>query len=149
LSRYPIPPANAVAVEIEVPFHDVDALRVVWHGHYCKYLEIARTALLRACRLDAPDMMALGYWFMVAETRLRHLYALRYGERVRVVAWPVEVENRITIQSDLTNLTCGRRCAQATTVLVTTTREGELCMATPLPIVDRLGVALPPSRGSP
>ena len=25
-----------------MPFHDVDALHVVWHGHYYKYLELAR-----------------------------------------------------------------------------------------------------------
>ena len=33
-------------VEIEIPFHDVDVLGVAWHGHYVKYLEIARCALL-------------------------------------------------------------------------------------------------------
>ena len=31
---------------IEVPFHDVDVMRVAWHGHYVKYFEIARCALL-------------------------------------------------------------------------------------------------------
>ena len=38
-------------VELEVPFHHVDALGVVWHGHYLEYLEPARTALLRGCWL--------------------------------------------------------------------------------------------------
>ncbi|HET9598473.1 MAG TPA: thioesterase family protein [Anaeromyxobacteraceae bacterium] len=147
--RYPTPPSTAVSVEIEVPFHDVDALNVVWHGHYCKYLEIARTALLRARRLDAADLIAFGYRFMVAETRLRHLLALRYGDRVRVTAWPVEIENRITIQYDLTDVASGRRCAQGTTVLVTTTGEGELCMWTPRPILDRMAGALPATGGSP
>ena len=39
---------HETSVEIEVPFHDVDALRIVWHGHYYKYLELARTQLLRS-----------------------------------------------------------------------------------------------------
>ena len=30
---------------IRVPFHDVDLMEVVWHGHYAKYFEIARCAL--------------------------------------------------------------------------------------------------------
>jgi acyl-CoA thioester hydrolase len=141
LSRYPTPPRSSISVELEVPFHDVDVLNVVWHGHYCKYLEIARTALLRARRLDAADMIAFGYQFMVAETRLRHLYALRYADRFRVTAWFVEMENRITIQYDLANITSERRCAQATTVLVTTTRQGELCVETPAPILLRLRAA--------
>ena len=33
-------------VMIEVPFHDVDTMNVVWHGHYLKYFEIARCKLL-------------------------------------------------------------------------------------------------------
>lgn len=27
-------------VLIEVPFHDVDVMKVAWHGHYVKYFEI-------------------------------------------------------------------------------------------------------------
>jgi len=26
-------------VIIEIPFHDVDTMNVVWHGHYLKYFE--------------------------------------------------------------------------------------------------------------
>ena len=33
------------SVEFEVPFHDVDWARIVWHGHDCKYLELARRAV--------------------------------------------------------------------------------------------------------
>ncbi|MGH8486657.1 MAG: acyl-CoA thioesterase, partial [Pseudomonas sp.] len=35
-----------VDTEILVPFFDVDSMLVVWHGHYVKYLEVARCALL-------------------------------------------------------------------------------------------------------
>ena len=38
------------SVELEVPLHDVDVLGIVWHGHYYKYLEAARTALLQIGR---------------------------------------------------------------------------------------------------
>ena len=65
-------PSHAVSVELDVPFHDVDGLRVVWHGHYLKYLEIARCALLRAHRLDVPDMIELGYQFMVGGQWVAH-----------------------------------------------------------------------------
>ncbi|WP_343034423.1 hypothetical protein [Candidatus Methylobacter favarea] len=34
------------AVDIEIPFHDIDMMEVVWHGHYAKYFESARCALL-------------------------------------------------------------------------------------------------------
>jgi acyl-CoA thioester hydrolase len=145
MSRYLTPPPSAVAVEVEIPFHDVDVLQVAWHGHYCKYLELGRTALLRKLRLDAPDLQQLGYRFMVAETHLRHVFALRYADRCRVSSWVTEIENRIRIEYDLHNETHGRRAAQGTTILVTTLADGSLCYETPLPIVERLQAALTPA----
>ncbi len=29
-------------VTFDIPFHDVDLMGIVWHGHYAKYLEVAR-----------------------------------------------------------------------------------------------------------
>ncbi len=138
MSRHPGPPPSAVTIELEVPFHHVDVLEVVWHGHYPGYLEVARTALLRSRRLDAPEMRDLGYRFFVAESHIRHVAPLRYGDRLRVAAWFRDVENRLDIAYDLFNVTQERRCASASTVLVTTTHEGTLCLATPDPILDRL-----------
>ncbi len=138
MSRHPSPPASAVAVELEVPFHHVDILEVVWHGHYPEYLEVARTALLRSRRLDAPEMRELGYRFYVSESHIRHVAPLRYGDRLRVSAWFRDVENRLDIAYDLENVTRGHRCAQASTILVTTTHAGTLCLATPEPILERL-----------
>ncbi len=138
MTRHRAPPASAVSVELEVPFHDVDVLEVVWHGHYPKYLEAARTALLRSRRLDAPDMRVLGYRFLVAESHTRHVGPMRYGDRIRVTAWFRDVENRLDIAYEVENVTRAHRCAQATTLLVTTTREGTLCLATPEPVLERL-----------
>lgn len=132
------PADHAVSVELEVPFHDVDGLHVVWHGHYLKYLEIARCALLRAFRLDVPDMLELDYRFMVGESWLRHTHALTYGDRFRVSAWFTETEHRVGIEYEVTNLASGRRCAKARTVLITTDARGQLCLATPEPIRARL-----------
>ncbi len=136
--RHRAPPASAVSIELEIPFHDVDLLQVVWHGHYHKYLELARTALLRARGLDAADLVALGYRFYVVESHVRHVFPMRYAERLRVTAWLCEVENRIGIAYELTNLTHGRRCAWASTVLVTTNADGVLCLETPPSLLDRL-----------
>ncbi len=145
MSRRLKPTSGAVAIELEVPFHDVDGLRVVWHGHYCKYLEIARTALFRARRLDARDLAALGYLFLVAETHLRHVRPLRYADRARVTSWFVETDNRIRVAYEVRNLASEQLCAEGSTVLVTVTEAGELCLATPPTILERL---LAPGPGS-
>ncbi len=48
-----------VTVEHTVPFHDVDPLFVVWHGHYFKYFEYGREALMRAHGLDVPRVVPI------------------------------------------------------------------------------------------
>ena len=34
-------------VTLKVPFYDLDPMQIVWHGHYLKYFDIARSELLR------------------------------------------------------------------------------------------------------
>jgi acyl-CoA thioester hydrolase len=90
-------PEDAVSVELEVPFHDLDPLFVAWHGWYYKYFEIARTALFRAHKIDAVDMIPLNLGFYVVGTRARHIKPLRYSDRFRVAAWFTEHESRVGV----------------------------------------------------
>lgn len=129
---------GAISVELQVPFHDVDPLHVVWHGHYYKYLEVARTELMRAHQLDVADMIALGHRFYVIETHCRYVSPLRYGDRFVVEAWYGDVNNRVLVSYEITNLTLRRRAARARTVLVTTDADGRLLLETPDAIRRRL-----------
>ena len=137
-SRLPPPPPSATAVELEIPFHHVDVLGIAWHGHYPKYLDLARTALLRARRLDAEDLRTLGFRFVVSESFLHHASPLRYADRVRVTAWLGEVESRIDILYQLHDLTSGALAAEGWTSFVTIRADGTLCLETPPEIVGRL-----------
>jgi acyl-CoA thioester hydrolase len=116
----------------------VDVLGVAWHGHYPKYLDLARTALLRARHLDAEDLRALGFRLMVSESFLHHGSPLRYADRARVSAWLGDVENRIDIAYQIRNLTTGALAAEGWSAFVTTTADGSLCLETPPAIVERL-----------
>ena len=127
-------------VELEVPFHDVDLLRVVWHGHYYKYFEVARTKLLRSLGLDAGEVIGKRYLLMLSESSCRHLNPLKYGDRFEVAAWLQDVENRICIDFEIENLSSGQRCARGRTVLVSLDLEGRLLMKTPRAILDRIRV---------
>lgn len=132
------PAAHAVSIELEVPFHDVDGLRIVWHGHYLKYMELARTALMRSRGLDVRDVLELGYGLLVVETRIRHSFPLYYADKFRVTCWCVDIDNRVHVAYEIHNLTHGRRSARASTKMVTTDPQGNLLYETPHPIVDRL-----------
>ncbi len=128
----------SVSIELTVPFHDVDILHVVWHGHYYKYLELARTELMRTHRLDVPDLMELGFHFLIVESQCRYMRPLRYGERVRVSARFGDVDHRIVVVYDVHSVTHQRRAARARTVLVTTKPDGELILETPDAIRSRI-----------
>jgi len=137
-SRLPPPPPDAVAVELQIPFCDVDPLEVAWYGHYPRYVDQARTALLRSRRLDNDDCRALGVFFMVSESFLHHASALRYGDRVRVSAWFVEVENRLKVAFQLRNLGSGAIAAEGWLALVTVRVGGGLCLETPAEVLERV-----------
>lgn len=132
------PRLHETAVCFEVPFHDVDALGIVWHGHYFKYLELARTALMRARGLDARDLLALGVGMMVIDSRCRHSAPLRYGERARATAWFRDVTHRICIEYEVRKLACETRVARARTVLASVTPAGELLFRTPDAVLARI-----------
>lgn len=121
----------AVDVELEVAFHDVDSLRVVWHGHYLKFVEIGRTALMRSRGLDVAQLEALGHRSVVIETHCRHTFPLRYGERFRVSSWLEEIEHRVRVGFEIHNLTRDRRSAIGHTILASLDADGALLLATP------------------
>ncbi|NMG03843.1 acyl-CoA thioesterase [Azoarcus taiwanensis] len=84
-------------VLVVVPFHDVDVMGVTWHGHYIKYFEAARAALLRSIDYDYPQMQESGYLWPVVECQLKYVGPARYGQTLRVSAELLEHENRLKI----------------------------------------------------
>lgn len=129
---------DATSIEHEVPFHDVDITRRVWHGHYYKYLELGRTALFRRHGLDDEELVPKRFGLYVIETRCRYAFPLRYRDRMRVSAWFRETKRRLSVAYEIENLSHGRRCARGLTVLAIVDAEGSLLMETPREIVERI-----------
>ena len=106
------------SIEVEVPFHDVDAMNVAWHGHYVKYFEIARCALLRLFDYDYPEMKASGYLWPVVECHLKYVRPALYNQQLRVEATLLEYENRIKIGYEIFDVKSGERLTKGHTVQV-------------------------------
>ncbi|WP_425495854.1 acyl-CoA thioesterase [Paraburkholderia bonniea] len=103
---------------IEVPFHDVDAMNVCWHGHYLKYFEIGRVALLRAFDYDYQAMQASGYLWPVVDVQLKYLKPARYGQLIEVRAELLEFENRLKIGYEIADCASGERLTKGQTIQV-------------------------------
>lgn len=132
------PRLHETTVELEVPFHDVDALGVVWHGHYYKYLELARTKMLTPLGLDGEELLATGHRLYVIESRCRYTAPLRYRDRFRVDTWIREYQNRLFVSFEIHNLTSARRSARAHTIMAVTDASGNLLLEMPRVIVGRI-----------
>ncbi|MCM8525081.1 MAG: acyl-CoA thioesterase [Lentisphaeraceae bacterium] len=124
---------------LDVPFHDVDAMEVVWHGHYIKYFEAARNELLRKISYDYPDMEASGYLWPVIESKCRHISPAKYTMKMKVTAEIAEWENRLLINYLITDSATGKKICKGHTIQVAVNKEnGEMLLASPQVLLDKI-----------
>ncbi|MBR9828050.1 MAG: acyl-CoA thioesterase [Oceanospirillales bacterium] len=129
------------AVELDIPFHDVDIMRIAWHGHYAKYLEIARCALLEQIDYNVPQMEASGYAWPVIDMRIRYAQPLHFQQKIRVEASLTEWEHRLKIDYMIKDAVSGKRLTKAYTVQVAVAIEsGEMLYASPAVLLQKLGL---------
>ncbi|WP_374511407.1 acyl-CoA thioesterase [Aeromonas jandaei] len=129
-------------VDVTVPFHDVDMMAVAWHGHYLRYIELARCALLDRIDYNYPQMEASGYLWPVIDVRMKYIAPLRFGQTVRVRATLVEYQHRLKIDYLLYDPQSGKRTSKGYTVQVAVSKQsGEMCLASPQVLLDKLGMS--------
>jgi len=123
--------------EILVPFFDVDSMHVVWHGHYIKYLEVARCALLDKIGHNYSAMSESGYAWPVIDLQLRYVRAAVFGQRLNVRASLVEWENRLKINYLISDVETGERLTRAVSVQVAVDMNNrEMQLASPKVFTD-------------
>jgi acyl-CoA thioester hydrolase len=128
-------------IEVTPAFYDIDPMEVVWHGHYVKYLELARCALLARYDYDYPRMRDSGYAWPIVDLRLKYVRSAVLGQRLKVRAQIVEWENRLRIDYLIRDAETGRKLTEASTIQVAVQmRTGELCFVCPPVLWQRLGV---------
>ncbi|HVC28768.1 MAG TPA: thioesterase family protein [Gammaproteobacteria bacterium] len=126
-------------VEVEVPFQDVDAMQVVWHGNYFRYFETARAKLLRTIDYDYPQMQATHYLWPIIETHTRFVRPLRYGQWIRVSAALMEWENRMKIEYQIVDVASGKRHTTGYTIqCALDAHTQELQLVSPPALMERL-----------
>ncbi|GAB3049318.1 acyl-CoA thioesterase [Acinetobacter apis] len=128
-----------VDVEMEIPFHDVDTMNIVWHGHYIKYFEIARCKLLDLFGYNYNDMLNSGYAWPVIDSHVRYIYGIKFQQKIRVRATLKEWENRLKIDYLIFDAETGKRMTKGyTTQVAVNMQTHELCLQSPQILFDRL-----------
>ena len=128
-------------IALEPAFHDLDPMNVVWHGHYAKYFEIARCALLDRYDYNYPQMQASGYLWPVVDMRIKFVGSAVFGQKLTVRATITEWENRLRIDYVISDALDGRVLTKAHTIQVAVdmgTRE--MLFMSPAVLFEKLGV---------
>ncbi|QGZ29647.1 acyl-CoA thioesterase [Stutzerimonas stutzeri] len=130
-------------VEVLVPFFDVDSMDVVWHGHYIKYFEVARCALLERIGHNYTQMRDAGYAWPIIDVQLRYMRGARFNQRLVVRADLVEWENRLKINYLITDAETGERMTRGSSVQVAVDMASrEMLLASPTVFVEAVARAL-------
>ncbi|MFV0453992.1 MAG: acyl-CoA thioesterase [Pseudomonas sp.] len=130
-------------VEVLVPFFDVDSMDVVWHGHYIKYFEVARCALLDRIGHNYQQMRDAGYAWPVIDVQLRYMRGARFNQRIIVRADLIEWENRLKINYLINDAETGERMTRGTSVQVAVEiASREMQLASPRVFVEAVKRAL-------
>lgn len=119
--------------EYEIPFFDVDSMNIMWHGHYVKYLELARCAFLEAIGYSYDVMQDKGYAYPIVTLELKYVKPTRFRQKIRVALALVEYESCIRFDYQIYDVATGERLTKAsTTQMVVDVASGETQFQTPV-----------------
>ena len=126
-------------VEIQVPFHDVDAMHYVWHGHYYKYFEVVRTKLFQSIDYDVLQMKASGYSWPIIETFCKYVQPMLYNQLIQVSAKIQEYENRLKIIYRISDAKTNEKLATGhTTQVAVDMKNNEMCFVSPKILLEKV-----------
>ena len=120
------------SLELEIPFFDVDAMHIVWHGHYVKYLEQARCAFLETLNYTYDHMRADGHAWPIVHMNLKYIKPAVFRQRIRIELMLVEYESCLKLDYVIYDSHSGRKLTRASTTQVAVRLDnGEMQFQTP------------------
>jgi acyl-CoA thioester hydrolase len=103
--------ARTSRVSYRVPFYDTDAMGVVHHANYVRYLELARVQFLRDHDEPYTRYVERGIQVVVTRVELQLRRATRFDQTLSITCWLERVRNasfcfgyKVTCDEELTAL---------------------------------------------
>ena len=136
------PAVRSFSIKLTVPFHHVDPMQVVWHGHYFKYFEAARDGLFDSLHINLEGYYAkYGYIFPVIRGSVKFIRPLRYKDLFVCTARVLEAKRKIVIDYEIMLESGSQRCTTGRTEqVVLKMPEGTIEYKIPQEICDALGL---------
>lgn len=106
-------------------FYDIDPMNVVWHGHYARFFEEARNALLDKLDYNYPEMQASGYLWPIVDFRIKYIRPICLHQQFIAEAGLVEYENRLKIEYRLLDIATSEILTKAQSIQVAVRAGGQ------------------------
>jgi acyl-CoA thioester hydrolase len=128
-------------IELSVPFHDLDPMRVVWHGNYFKYFDKARFALFEAGGIDLYQyLVEKQYSFPITRSSIKHIAPLLPKDIFTCKATVTEARFKIAMDFEIRRLPNKEICTRGSSEqLAVKFPDMELEFEIPLEIQNALG----------
>lgn len=133
---------RSFSIRLRVPFHHVDQMQVVWHGHYFKYFEAARDGLFESLNINLESFYSkYGYIFPVIRGSVKFIRPLRYKDIFMCTARVIDVKRKIVIEYEITLESTTTRCTTGRTEqVVLKMPEAEIEYEVPGEICEAMGL---------
>lgn len=118
--------------EIEIRFSEVDAMGIVWHGNYVKYIEDSREEFGKKYGLSYLDVYANNYMTPIVKLDINYKKVIKYGDSAIIKITFVESKAaKITFEYEIRRKSDNEIAATASSVQVFMNKDFELELLPP------------------
>ena len=118
--------------EYDIQFFDVDSMDIMWHGHYVKYLEMARCAFLEEIYYTYDVMKKQGYGWPIVQLNVKYVRPALFRQKIRIELSLIEYESSLRIDYVIRDALSGKKLTTASTTQVAVEiASGEMQFQTP------------------
>lgn len=115
-----------------IPFYELDAIQMLWHGNYVKLLEEGREAFGKQFGLEYLTIYGNGYIVPVVDLHVQYKESARAGDELIIeTAYQPERAAKLTFNYTIRRAQDGAVLATATTTQLFVTKDGEFDPSTP------------------
>lgn len=119
-------------IERKIPFYEVDAIRMLWHGNYVKYLEEGREAFGEEFGLQYLHIFECGYVVPVVDLHLQYRQTAVYGDTLIIETTYVPTKAaKLIFRYEIRRKGDNALILEATSTQLFVTADGEFDMTTP------------------
>lgn len=113
-------------LDFTVPFYDLDAIQMVWHGNYVKYMENAREAFGAKYGFEYLHIFNSGYLAPVVDMHLKYKVSARMGDTLRIkITYVPTAAAKMIFKYVITRLSDNAVILEAETTQLFVTRNGD------------------------